>query len=214
MNTLTGIEAERVNQILKHAVDRLQILSFIPVVWDDDIVVDIKSPAVLNSLEKLWMAEEQLKELDSSQNGMKDIQLVKTAHRAVRAACRNFVADRASLQVVMSRPESQSDDFTKYIKYLVELKSQVLQRLTTTVEDEIANRNMLHDLTERERSCLAMKEELDKQTLDLKEEKAQVSFGLDNTLRKLQSELADITQVRLFCHFFWCRCNTCAAQQY
>lgn len=198
MNTLTGIEAERVNQILKHAVDRLQILSFIPVVWDDDIVVDIKSPAVLNSLEKLWMAEEQLKELDSSQNGMKDIQLVKTAHRAVRAACRNFVADRASLQVVMSRPESQSDDFTKYIKYLVELKSQVLQRLTTTVEDEIANRNMLHDLTERERSCLAMKEELDKQTLDLKEEKAQVSFGLDNTLRKLQSELADITQVRLF----------------
>ena len=196
MNTLTGIEAERVNQILKHAVDRLQILSYIPVVWDDDIVVDIKSPAVLNSLEKLWMAEEQLKELDAAQNGMKDIQLVKTAHRAVRAACRNFIADRPSLQVIMSRPESQSDDFTKYIKYLLELKSQVLQRLTTTVEDEIANRNMLHDLTERERSCLAMKEELDKQTLDLKEEKAQVSFGLDNTLRKLQSELADITQVR------------------
>lgn len=195
MNTLTGIEAERVNQILKHAVDRLQILSFIPVVWDDDIVVDIKSPAVLNSLEKLWMAEEQLKELDASQNGMKDIQLVKTAHRAVRAACRNFIADRPSLQVVMSRPESQSEDFTKYIKYLLELKSQCLQRLTTTVEDEIANRNMLHDLTERERSCLAMKEELDKQTLDLKEEKAQVSFGLDNTLRKLQSELHDITQV-------------------
>jgi DNA-directed RNA polymerase sigma subunit (sigma70/sigma32) len=138
MNTLTGIEAERVNQILKHAVDRLQILSYVPIVWDDDIVVDIKSQGVLNALEKLWMSEEQLKELDSTQNGMKDIQLMKTAHRSARGACRSFLADRDSLQVIMTRPESQSEDFMKYIKYLNELKSQVLERLTTTVEVKLA----------------------------------------------------------------------------
>ncbi len=138
MNTLTGIEAERVNQILKHAVDRLQILSYVPIVWDDDIVVDIKSQGVLNALEKLWISEEQLKELDSTQNGMKDIQLMKTAHRSARGACRSFLADRDSLQVIMTRPESQSEDFMKYIKYLNELKSQVLERLTTTVEVKLA----------------------------------------------------------------------------
>lgn len=37
MNTLTGIEAERVSQILRHAIDRLQILSYVPTRWDDDL---------------------------------------------------------------------------------------------------------------------------------------------------------------------------------
>ena len=42
----------------------------------------------------------------------------------------------------------------KFIKYLNELRSQVLQRLTTTVEDEAANRTLLHDLTEKERQYI------------------------------------------------------------
>ena len=54
MNTLTGIEAERVNQILKLAIDRLQILSHVPIVWDDDIYSEISEPVIAMSLEKLW----------------------------------------------------------------------------------------------------------------------------------------------------------------
>jgi hypothetical protein len=105
MNTLTGIEAERVNQILKHTIERLQILSYVPLSWDDDTVVDIKCQPVLNSLEKLWMCEEQLKDIDSGNGGAgvsggKDIHLIKQMHRCVRATCRNFLADRASLQVI------------------------------------------------------------------------------------------------------------------
>lgn len=150
MNTLTGIEAERVNQILKHAIDRLQILSFIPTSWDDDTVVDIKCTPVLTSLEKLWMCEEQLKDIDMSMGatGVKDIAIFKQAHRACRATCRNFIADKASLVTVMSRPETQSEDFGKFLKYLNELRSQVMTKLSTTVEDEASNRNLLHELTE------------------------------------------------------------------
>lgn len=37
MNTLTAIEAERVNQILLHALERLEVLSYLPISWDDDI---------------------------------------------------------------------------------------------------------------------------------------------------------------------------------
>ena len=37
MNTLTGIEAERVSQILRHAIDRLHIMSYVPTHWDDDL---------------------------------------------------------------------------------------------------------------------------------------------------------------------------------
>jgi hypothetical protein len=195
MNTLTGIEAERVNQILKHAIERLQILSYIPVVWDDDIIVDIKCQPVLNSLERLWMSEEQLKDIDLTTGGGKDIASIKQNHRAVRAVCRNFLADRPSLQVIMGRPELQSEDFTKFIKYLNELKSQVLARLTTTVEDEAANRTMLHDLTERERHFEESRDTLQALLNELRDEKEQVTHGLDQTLRKLQAELNEITQV-------------------
>lgn len=199
MNTLTGIEAERVNQILKHAIDRLQILSYVPTSWDDDVVVDIKCQPVLNSLERLWMAEEQLKEIDSGITaGGKDIMLIKQMHRTCRAACRNFTADRASLQVIMSRPELQSEDFTKFIKYLNELRSQTLQKLTTTVEDEAANRTTLHDLTEKERQFEESRDILQSNLNDLRAEREQVSYGLDQTLKKLDNELRDITQVLSF----------------
>lgn len=197
MNTLTGIEAERVNQILKHAIERLQILSFVPTTWDDDIVVDITCQPVLNSLEKLWMSEEQLKEMDESMelnNGGKDIILIKSVHRACKVACRNFLADRQSLQVIMGRPELQSEDFSKFIRYLNEARSQVLQKLTTTVEDEAANRITLHDLTEKERLYEESRDVLQAKLNDVREEKEQVTRGLDNTIRKLQNELHDITQ--------------------
>lgn len=180
---------------LKHAIDRLQILSYIPRCWDDDVVVDIKCQPVLNSLERLWMAEEQLKELESSTaNDGKDIGIIKQMHKAARTACRNFAADRDSLQVIMSRPELQSEDFTKFINYLNELKGQIMVRLTTTVEDEAANRTMLHDLTERERHYEDSREILQTKLNELREEKDQVSTGLDQTLRKLQNELQEITR--------------------
>ena len=41
MNTLTGIEAERVSQIMRHAIDRLHILSYVPTQWDDELATGI-----------------------------------------------------------------------------------------------------------------------------------------------------------------------------
>jgi hypothetical protein len=79
-------------------------------------------------------------------------------------------------------------------RYLSELKSQVLQRLTTTVEDEAANRATLHELTEREQHFEESRSVLQSKLNELRTEKEQVSLGLDLTLRKLQAELAEITQ--------------------
>lgn len=197
MNTLTGIEAERVNQILKHAIDRLQILSFIPTSWDDNTVVDVKCTTVLSSLEKLWMCEEQLKDIDMSMGatGVKDIAIFKQAHRACRATCRNFIADKESLFTIMSRPESQSEDFSRFLQYLNELRTQVMNKLSTTVEDEASNRNLLHELTEKERKGEESRDMLQSQLAELRDEKAQVCSSLDTILRKLQHELHEITLV-------------------
>ena len=70
----------------------------------------------------------------------------------------------------------------------------MLQRLTTTVEDEAANRATLHELTEREQHYEESRSVLQAKLNELRAEKEQVSLGLDLTLRKLQAELADITQ--------------------
>jgi hypothetical protein len=158
MNTLTGIEAERVSLILKHAIDRLVVLQHVPTSWDgdEDVIANISSQAVLASLERQWVAEEQLNEIGdmvgSSEAGGKEISILKQAHRATRATCRNLQADRDSLQALMGRPEIQSEEFSRFLRYLMELKSHVTAKLTTTVEDEAANRTILHDLTEKERN--------------------------------------------------------------
>eukprot|EP01041_Mallomonas_annulata_P006202 gene6202-12568_t len=198
MNTLTSIEAERVLQILRHAVDRLHVLSYLPVEWDGQLLGDLTVPPVIGSLERLWDYEEQLKSvLDhmSPEMGGRDISITKQLHRYTRAACRNLQADRDSLQILMTRPESRADDFTKFINYLNELKSHVHAKLTTTVEEEAANRTLLHDLTEKERLTEESREALQAQLADIREEKERVTFGLDQTLRKLQLELQDLTQL-------------------
>merc|ERR1711991_780737 len=125
--------------------------------------------------------------------GAAEIELLKQMHRHTRTTCRNLQIDRSSLQTLMSRPELQSEEFSVFIKYLIELKTNVNVRLTTTVEDEAANRTMLHELTEQERRAEESREALNTKLNDVKEEKERTTFGLDQILRKLQLELQDLT---------------------
>lgn len=215
MNTLTGIEADRVNQILKHACEQLHVLSFVPQTWDEDLIGRLSCQPVVNSLGKTWMAEEQLKALGDEGpgdiGGGKDIQLIKSAHRSNRATCRNLLADRESLQILMeNRPvpeskgdvevegaggdsnEATSEEYHRCLKYLMELNSQIHARMITTVEDEAANRTLLHDLTERERLMEETRDALQAKLNEVRMEKEHVTFSLDQTTRKTQVELQDI----------------------
>ena len=197
MNTLTGIEAHRVDEILKHAVEQLRVLTYVPNDWNDEILAEVQCQPVINSLHKTWAAEEQLKTLGeegpSDIGGGKDIQLIKQAHRANRATCRNLMTDRESLAVLMKHGR-EDEDSQKVIRYLNELKAQVFTRMTTTVEDEAANRAMLHDLTERERLMEETRDALQNKLQEVRMEREHVSFSLDQTTRKTQVELQDIKQ--------------------
>lgn len=216
MNTLTGIEAERVNQILKNSRDQLNILSYVPSAWDEELVNRLTCQPVINSIGKTWLSEEKLKNLGedgpSDLGGGKDIQFIKQAHRMNRATCRNLMADRESLQILMDyRPESvgpqsgeegeegnrgnlSSEEYHRFMKYLAELREQVNSRMITTVEDEAANRTLLHDLTERERLMEETRDALQNKLNEVRMEKEHVTFSLDQTTRKTQVELQDIKQ--------------------
>ena len=63
------------------------------------------------------------------------------------------------------------------------------------MEDEAANRTMLHDLTERERQFEDSREILQTKLNELRLEKGEVSMSLDQTLRKLENELNEIQRV-------------------
>ena len=208
MNTLTAIEAERVVQILRFASDRLTILSYVPPLYDEDISAEIQKVCepISVCLEKLWQLEENFLALTDGMGpndlGAAEIALLKQMHKTTRTLCRNFSIDittpqrnfnidraPAPLQILMGRPELKSDVFSKFIRYLNELKNNIQVRLTTTVEDEASNRHMLHDLTERERHAEESKEALQTKLHEVREEKDRVTFELDQILRKLQIEL-------------------------
>ncbi len=213
MNTLTGIEADRVNQILKHASEALHVLSYVPISWDEDLLLRLTCQPVIKSLGKSWMAEEQLAALGveaaGDMGGGKDIQLIKQVHKMNRTMCRNLLADRESLQILMEnrdRPEVPtsdeegkvggshilSEEYHRFIKYLSELTSQIHTRMVTTVEDEAANRTLLHGLTERERLMEETRDALQAKLNEVRTEKEHVTFSLDQTTRKTQVELQGI----------------------
>jgi hypothetical protein len=203
MNTLTKIEAERVNQIMEHAIKRLDILSYIPTTWDDDLVVDVKCPPILSSLEKLWMGEEQIKDIDMSMgaNGAKDITLLKQVHRQTLTVCRNLMSDPPTLDILKSRPETRAEEVMKFIAYLNELQKLVSEKLTTTVEDETAQRTQFQVLTEQERTLEENKEIIQTKLNELREQRELECTALDNTLRKLRHELQEVTLVSEIIYF-------------
>ena len=184
-------------QVLKHAVDRLQIISYLPTTWDEDLTTELKTDTTLSIIEKLWSTEENFgiltEGLGPNDLGAAEIELLKQMHRHTRTCCRSLQVDRPSLQVLMSRPEVQSEEFSSFIRYLMELKRTVQLKLTTTVEDEAANRTMLHELTEQERRAEESKEALTTKLNEVRDEKETTTFGLDQILRKLQVELQDLT---------------------
>lgn len=196
MNTVTAIEAQRVVQIISNSIDRLQLLAHVPNVSDISVIAEIDCPTVLFAIQRQFQAEDYLVEEtrdDSVDIATRDIAKMKKMHRAIRATCRNMQAERTSLSI-LNRPETQNEEFVKFVRYLEELKGQVYTRMTTTVEDESANRSLLYDLTERERQAEESRDAIQNKLAEVKEEKDRITYGLDRTLRKLQFELHDLTQ--------------------
>lgn len=200
MNTLTAIEAERVLQILKLAGERINVISYVPTTPAEcgEMASFMENLAVVNAIDRQSHSESTfMKSLENGNSdiGGKDIALLKKIHKSTRHTCRTLLAERNSLQLLMDRPESTREDMIRFINYLNELKSLVHLKLTTTVEDETANRTQLHDLGEKERQTEESRDALQSKLNEIREEKDKVTFGLDQAMRKLQFEVHDLTHL-------------------
>ena len=182
------------DQILYHAQRRLELLSCIPTSDDESFIGQIKCPPVSASLDKLWMAEHQLADInDATSLGGRDMFAIKQAHRGVRACCRNIFADKGSYEIIINHSTTVSKEFMTFIDYLAKLQVHIKTRLVTTVEDEASSRLKLHDLTEKVRKNEEIRDLLQTKLSALREEKAKVISNLDQILRKLQREKEDLT---------------------
>jgi hypothetical protein len=203
MNTLTGIEAERVGSILKFAGERLQLLSYVPPEWDDALAAELEQKpnhkVVTQSLQRQWELEETFLSIRDSMSAAV-ISLQKQVHRGARALCRNLSADREALSYLMDHSNgphlggNEREEVKKFIRYLADLNSHAMSSMMTTVEDEASNRHALHELTERERQAEESKENLQGKLTELREEKDRTTYSLDQTLRRLRLELDDLTK--------------------
>lgn len=203
MNTLTNIEAERVVQAVRHSIDQLQVVSHVPPSPDFDSLTRVGSAHVREALRQQWVLEDQLEQVSEAMQdsmaelGGVDIAITRQLCSNTKLTCRLLQTDRESLQQVMSMPQSShSSEFTQLIRYLIELRSYLHSKLTTTVEDEASNRNILHELTERERQMEETRDALEHQLRELREERERVTSGMDKIIRKLQLEQQDLAQSR------------------
>ena len=209
MHKLTNMEAQRVITVLEDTLDRLTFLSYVPSSPDDDLLESLSLsgvvPPVRGSLQSQWQLEEGHQVmLGRSKEGMflgkpggesASLEVVDQLHQATRTLCRNLRKSPVAVEVLYSNHTQQrSPHFLSFLSNLEDLTKVMFRKLSTTVEEEITNKNLLQDLTDRERTAEDERDAL-QQTLEMQRgERDREVAVLDQTLTKLRAELQDITQ--------------------
>jgi len=209
MHKLTNMEAQRVITVLEDTLDRLTFLSYVPSSPDIDLMESLAHagvvPPVRGSLQSQWQLEEghqvmlgRSKEhafLGKPSSETASSEVVDQLHQATRTLCRNLRKSPVAVEVLYSNHTQQrSSHFLSFLSNLEDLTKVMFRKLSTTVEEEITNKNLLQDLTDRERTAEDERDAL-QQTLEMQRgERDREGAVLDQMSTKLRAELQDITQ--------------------
>jgi hypothetical protein len=114
-------------------------------------------------MRRQWYLEEQLRKVSatptnvsSETGGVVDMALTNQLRNNTRVLCRLLKADGEAMRCLNTAAVStslQARPTTLLLKYLNDLRVNVQRKLSVTVEDEAASRNLLHDVTEKERAA-------------------------------------------------------------
>jgi len=211
MQKLTNMEAQRVINCLEDAMERMNILSYLPESHSQSRLLPALEEAgaqqAYEALRTAWQLEEGYRTLVLRPRGMGNVSkakqsasesakkdLVAQLHQVVRNTCRQLKKNPIAMSALLSAAEDRSDDVLGFIEYFRDLTMVVHRKLSTTVEEESQSKTRMHELSERERSAEDERTALE-QTLQVQRSERETELsGLDRQITKLRSELHDITQ--------------------
>ena len=202
MQRLTRIEAEKVQQIIKAASEKLEILAHVPTPLNnnqnDDILNDIESSSnsLALSLEKLRRFEEELSKIETTSAlfDSKDISLLRNTHKSVRSVCRHGITDRVA---IIDKPISASPEYLELLAGFNELTNQLSIRYNLTVEDEENDRNLTLELADKCRLLEETRRILESKIKEMEFQRGRQLSDFEETNTKLEKELKDLSEVRL-----------------
>ena len=182
---LTNVEAQRIMAILEETCNKLELLSHIPPLElpDEDQLRDELGPDVLQVMQEQSMLEQQYELVSAPQHdasaydsnqALPDFETLDDELRhSTRVVCRMVreapvIVER--LQDISGEATPISDVMRKFLGTFIELKTQTLQKLSTSVEEEKSKEDWFLEISAREEKASQTLRQLQK---EIKAEKAE-----------------------------------------
>ena len=207
MNQLTAIEADRVVAILDETIEKLDMVSRIQADVDGTLVNRLNNQgldSVSHVLSNQWKIEHDFHRFWANSNRSStdltagnDTEINDRITANIKRVCREINNNPSSKDIILGtfkRATPPNREVAAFVEYLQSLKGVTLRRLRTTVEEDMANKNLLYELTEREREMSENKNMLVEQLEKERGEKEQEEAELEQQLLSLETELRTVTQ--------------------
>ena len=201
MHKLTNMEASRVIAVLEDTGLRVNFLNLVPLSHDQTLLDAIADDVELTRcLQRQWELEEKLEMMARGGDNVAPInrtpeELKEELAAATRALCRQLKKNPKAVAFLRERygDEAKRDPASlEFERLMKELTKITYKKLTTTVEEETANKTMLAELQEREQQ-LAEEAAALQQTLETERaERDRENTERERTVEKLTSELDDL----------------------
>jgi len=204
---LTNVEAQRIMAILEETCNKLELLSHVPPLElpDEDQLRDELGPDVLQVMQEQSMLEQQYELVSAPQHdasaydsnqALPDFETLDDELRhSTRVVCRMVreapvIVER--LQDISGEATPISDVMRKFLGTFIELKTQTLQKLSTSVEEEKSKEDWFLEISAREEKASQTLRQLQKEIKAEKAERERQVSARNETIQKLRDELEEI----------------------
>mmetsp|Transcript_6285 Transcript_6285/g.24488 ORF Transcript_6285/g.24488 Transcript_6285/m.24488 type:complete len:373 (-) Transcript_6285:7-1125(-) len=195
MHKVTSMEAHRVLSVIEDTLEKLSYLSYLPEdpssAASSDLVTLLSRDSAAQAsgaLDKMLKLESKLQNRPETDQGQID-----TCNVAIRDFCRQVNLSPIAAEALYAA-ETRNSGIVSLIHQLSQLKSITFRHLSTTIEEETTNRELLHDLDERMQRAERQRERLQASLDRLRTERDREVAVLDQTLSKLEAERQDLSQ--------------------
>ncbi|CDJ48411.1 hypothetical protein, conserved [Eimeria brunetti] len=200
-------DVHRIASVMDELTQKLTLLTFVsPQVLeaiqenDSGHVAEILGPEVLKRMGEQTRLEElyhgstaTTEDAGVASLDVDDLQeIAEQLERNTRDLCRKLREVPNIVQELRALQEAKPVNSVKFVHALAEMQEVMLKRLTTAVEDEKANEDLLQMYLQQERSAEERRAELEAQLAQLRAERQKHAARSSEAIAKLKSDLHDI----------------------